>query len=173
MLEFIPVDFSIHNNLLRQLNEEHLFWIVQMEKEEYNIDVEHIIGRSMQEYVEICVKEFHNINPPNGIYFLLFFNKEAVGMGAIKKIDETTGEIKRMYIRPSFRGKGYGKNLLEKLLQKAKDFGFLSVRLDTSVYMKAAQKLYRSAGFQERNMYPETEVPLDMRTHWLYFEMLL
>ena len=47
-----------------------------------------------------------------------------IGMGAIRKVSEEIGEIKRMYIQPSHRGRGHGKQMLNKLLEAGREFGF-------------------------------------------------
>jgi len=91
-------------------------------------------------------------------------------MGALHQIREKSGEIKRMYIRPAYQGKGYGKALMQQLLQKAKEFGYSSVYLDTGPFMTAAHRLYRSFAFTECNEYAETEIPPQLRTQWLFME---
>jgi N-acetylglutamate synthase-like GNAT family acetyltransferase len=96
-----------------------------------------------------------------------------IGMGALHQIREKTGEIKRMYIRPAYQGKGYGRALLQKLLQKAKEFGYYSIYLDSARFMTTAQHLYRSFGFIECKEYPETEIPPQLRSHWLYMKKTL
>ena len=73
-----------------------------------------------------------------------------------------------MYVRPEFRGKGYGKELLQKLLMKGKEFGFSTIYLETGIFMKAAQHIHLSAGFVKRAEYPETEVPSTVRYLWLF-----
>jgi len=78
-----------------------------------------------------------------------------------------------MYIRPAYRGKGYGKALLQQLLQKAKEFGYNSIYLDSAQFMTAAQHLYRSFGFMERDAYPETEVPPQLWPQWVFMEKTL
>jgi carbonic anhydrase len=78
-----------------------------------------------------------------------------------------------MYIRPAYRGKGYGKALLQQLLQKAKEFGYHSIYLDTGPFMTAAQHLYRSFRFIERDEYPEVEVPPQFRSQWVFMEKTL
>ncbi len=173
MLKFVPLNFNVHRDLLRELNKEHLSWISQKESEFYKIDLESEIGIEVERYVEECVEEFSNIHPPDGIFYILYIKAKPIGMGALKKISAGIGEIKRMYLRPKYRGNGYGKSLLNKLLTLAKEFNFTVIRLDTAIYMKAAQKIYRATGFCEREKYPETEVPKTMQSHWLYFERSL
>ncbi|GAH09307.1 unnamed protein product [marine sediment metagenome] len=78
-----------------------------------------------------------------------------------------------MYIRPNYRGNGYGKKILELLLKKGEEFGFSSIRLDTGEFMTAAHRVYRSAGFQECERYLESEVPEFFLPHWLFMEKFL
>ena len=80
-------------------------------------------------------------------------------MGALIPVDEKVGEIKRMYIRPEYRGKGLGKKLLMKLLDSAKTFGYLSLRLESQDFMTVAHQLYRSMGFQDTEPFPDCETP--------------
>ena len=94
-------------------------------------------------------------------------------MGALRKLKIDVGEIKRMYIQPEYRGNGYGKAMLTQLLKKGKEFGFSTIRLDTGKFMDAAHYVYRSAGFQEREIYPETEVPPLLQPFWLYMEKFI
>ena len=91
-------------------------------------------------------------------------------MGAFRKLMIDTGEVKRMYIKPNFRRMGFGTALLNQLLKIGKEFGCTRILLDTGRFMTAAQHVYRLAGFQEREIYPETEVPIPMRPYWIYME---
>jgi len=91
-------------------------------------------------------------------------------MGALRKLNDKTGEIKRLYIRPLYRGKGYGKQMLNKLLEAGTKFGCSSFLLETPGFSRAAQHIYRSAGFKERKEYPESETPTILRPHWLFME---
>ena len=64
-----------------------------------------------------------------------------------------------MYVLPPYRGKGYGRALLNQLLRKAKEFEYHSVYLDSGPFMTAAHHLYHSVRFVDREEYPKTEVP--------------
>jgi GNAT superfamily N-acetyltransferase len=88
----------------------------------------------------------------------------------MKRIREDVGAIKRMYVRPEFRGKGIGRVLVEALLAEAQQIGYPTVRLDSVLFMKAAHSLYRSAGFKEIEPYPESEIPTQFRSHWVFME---
>ena len=98
---------------------------------------------------------------------------QAAGIACLKRIREGMGEIKRMYVRPEFRGKGIGRVLLEALIAEAQQIGYQTLRLDSTRFMKAAHALYRSAGFQEIEPYPESEIPPEFHRHWVFMEKQL
>ena len=174
MIDFIPVkNLELHESSLIKLNEEYLSWIVDEVQQRYNIDAESVIGVSIGEYVKIFLKDLSAYIPPNGIYYILQVKGSIIGMGALRKIKKGVGEIKRMYIQPKYRGNGHGKELLEQLLKKGQEFGFSSIRLDTGKFMAAAQRVYRLAGFQEREGCPESEVPNFFLPHWLFMEKFI
>ena len=91
-------------------------------------------------------------------------------MGALRRLNSDTGEIKRMYICPPHRGRGYGKQMLNKLLEAGREFGCSSFLLETSKFMTAAHHIYKSAGFVEREEYPESETPTMLRQYQLFME---
>jgi N-acetylglutamate synthase-like GNAT family acetyltransferase len=175
MVKFIPADIDIHRSILVEFNVEYLDWIVNEIQKRYDIDITSTVEQTVtvQEYVESKIESLVSYEPQEGIFYLLQEREEIIGMGGIRKIKKDVGEIKRMYIRPEFRGRGFGKALLTQLLAKGKEFGFAAVYLDTGLFLKAAQHLYRSAGFIEREQYPETEVPQPIRHLWLYMEKKL
>lgn len=168
MIEYISVDLRIHKSLLIDLNDEYLSWIGEEIKKHYDLDAISILGQSIRDFAENNVEELTSYKPPEGIFYILQIKDKIIGMGAFRKLKVDTGEIKRMYIRPEFRGRGFGKALLKQLLNKGKEFGCSRILLDTGLFMSAAQHVYSSAGFQEIAKYPETEVPLEMQPYWIY-----
>jgi GNAT superfamily N-acetyltransferase len=169
-VQFIPVDLRIHRAQVIDLNVEHMTWAIKEMSEYYKIDMS---AMSVREYITSTIDKLCSDVPPQGIYYLLKLENAIIGMGALRQIRKGIGEIKRMYIRPAYRGKGYGKALLQQLLQKAKEFGYHSIYLDTGPFMTAAQHLYRSLGFIERDEYPEVEVPPQFRSQWVFMEKTL
>jgi len=71
----------------------------------------------------------------------------AVGCGAIRRLDSTTAEAKRMYVEPDQRGKGVGWAVLAGLEAAAKQLGVRRLVLETGIHQHAALSLYRRAGF--------------------------
>jgi hypothetical protein len=63
--------------------------------------------------------------------------------------------------------------MLQQLLDKAKEFGYYSVYLDSAQFMKTAHQLYYSLGFVDRAEYPEAETPPPLRAHAIYMEKTL
>ena len=173
MVDFIPINLELHKSHLLNLNFEYLSWIVDEMRQRYNIDLELQMGVNIREYTTKFLEELSSYLPPDGIYYMIKKNNSIIGMGALRKIKSGVGEIKRMYIKPKYRGNGYGKELLEQLLKKVKEFGFSSVRLDTGEFMTAAHRVYRLAGFQEREQYIESEVPTFFLPHWLFMEKVI
>ena len=171
MVEFIPFDVKVHKKEYRQLNVELITWIANKLEKNYNIDSVSIVGQTIPEYVDSHLEDLVDLKPPEGIIYLLLVDGNVEGMGAIRKLSDKTGEIKRMYIRPSYRGRGYGKQMLNKLLESGREFGCSRFLLDTARFMIAAQHIYRSAGFKERKEYPESEIPEAFKPYWLFMEL--
>jgi GNAT superfamily N-acetyltransferase len=88
-------------------------------------------------------------NPKDGGIILCKENTQFVACVALRRIDATTCELKRMYVQPGQQGKGIGKTLLEKSLQLAKDCSYFFMRLDTLNDMLPAISLYKAKGFYE------------------------
>lgn len=84
-----------------------------------------------------------------GFFYIAELNNEIIGMGAFRKIDYKTAEIKRMRVSPGYQGRGIGKMILDKLIVKAKEYGYKKLMLETSDKQIAANKLYMKSGFVE------------------------
>ncbi|MGV0774934.1 GNAT family N-acetyltransferase [Mycolicibacterium elephantis] len=84
---------------------------------------------------------------PGGRLLVARRDDEIVGVGAFKPTyDERTAEIKRMFVRPSARGSGIARALLDRLLNAARSEGYTMVRLETMSFMTEAHALYQSVG---------------------------
>ena len=70
-----------------------------------------------------------------------------IGTVALKKFDHDTAELKSLYLRKEYRGRGYGKRLLDTVIRKAREEGFRYLVLDSMSKYKAALGLYESIGF--------------------------
>jgi len=82
-----------------------------------------------------------------GVFLLARVDGRAVGCGALRRIDATTGEIKRMYVAPAARGTGLGRRLLDELERHTCGLGLRRLVLETGTRQPQAIGLYRRAGF--------------------------
>lgn len=83
-----------------------------------------------------------------GEFFMATLDDQVVGIGALKRIDDTTAEIKRMRVDIKHQRQGIGSMILEKLIEKAHELGYKKIILDTSENQKAAIMLYEKRGFK-------------------------
>jgi GNAT superfamily N-acetyltransferase len=97
---------------------------------------------------------------------------EVVGVGALKPVDSTVAEIKRMYVRPQARGQGVGRAVLERLLADARAIGYQVARLETATFMREAHALYRSLGFTDRPVFDNSEASLSGLEPFMLFMQL-
>jgi putative acetyltransferase len=92
--------------------------------------------------------------PPNGRLLLAFEEKQLAGCVALRTIGEGACEMKRLFVRMEFRGKGLGRMLTESIIGEARLIGYERVRLDTFPdKMDRAVAMYRSLGFREIEPY--------------------
>jgi putative acetyltransferase len=88
--------------------------------------------------------------PPDGRLLLLERAGKLAGCVALHKLDGATCEMKRLYLRPEFRGQGLGLSLAKAIIDEARNIGYRRMRLDTvEPAMKDAVAMYRKMGFKE------------------------
>ena len=92
--------------------------------------------------------------PPDGRLLLAEYEGELAGCVALHRLGPEICEMKRLYLRPQFRGKGVGRALAEKVIAEARGMGYRKMRLDTvEPIMKDAVAMYRRLGFREIEPY--------------------
>ena len=102
----------------------------------------------------------------NGTFLVLLDENRVVGSGAIRKLDDETCELKRMWFLKEYRGKGYGLQMVQMLFDFAKQAGYEKVRLDLAnkECQSRALKFYRKLGFYPIERYNDSpcEVLMEM-----------
>jgi putative acetyltransferase len=83
----------------------------------------------------------------HGAFLVAYVEDLAVGCGAIRRLDEVTAEIKRMYVEPSVRSRGIGRALVEALEREARHVGATRIVLETGTRLTPAIKLYQAMGY--------------------------
>jgi ribosomal protein S18 acetylase RimI-like enzyme len=91
--------------------------------------------------------------PPGGRLLLALHDRTAVGCVALQRVSDSRAEMKRLYVPPSARGLGVGRQLVAQILAEARTIGYSEVVLDTLPNMFEAQRLYRQFGFDEIEPY--------------------
>ena len=112
--------------------------------------------------VDLCFQNFEkelaglpgDYAPPEGRLWLAWINQDIAGCIALRSLGKGICEMKRLFVRPEFRGQGLGRLLAEKLIQEARNIGYQKMRLDTLPgRMDQAIAMYRDLGFQEIERY--------------------
>lgn len=87
--------------------------------------------------------------PPEGRLYLARCGGAPAGCIALRKLGGTSCEMKRLYVRPSFRGHRIGSLLIQRLIDDAREIGYRQMLLDTLPFLQSAIRLYRQFGFYD------------------------
>ena len=94
-----------------------------------------------------------HLAPPHGVFLVAWVDGVAVGCGGIRRYDEHTGEIKRMYVKPEVRRRGISRVVLEELEARARAIGYTELVLETGTRQPEAIALYESADYESIEPY--------------------
>lgn len=95
---------------------------------------------------------------PDGRLYLALWEGEAAGCIALRKLDEQRCEMKRLYVRPAFRGHRIGDALVDRVIRDAKAIGYRYMLLDTLPFLESAIHMYQKRGFYEIPCYNDSPV---------------
>jgi len=109
--------------------------------------------------IDLSFQDFDSeLADPLGFYEVVLL-ADSDGCVALRRLDELTCEMKRLYVRPSARAGGVGRRLAEAIVAEARQRGYRRMLLDTLPSMGAARSLYTSLGFKETEPYRYNPVP--------------
>ena len=125
------------------------------------VRVEPIFTRSLdqQNYAEEIARLEEKYLPPRGSIYLVYVEEKLAGCVGMKPSDAESAELKRLYVRPAFRGRNLGELLTRRIMDDARAAGYRKLRLDTLPGLKTALALYRRLGFREIAPYYDCLIP--------------
>ncbi|WP_394792727.1 GNAT family N-acetyltransferase [Armatimonas sp.] len=171
--EFIVANVASHREELIELNVEYLSWVCTEIEALFGVLANEIVGMPIRDYVLTVIDKVCGDPPPRGIFYLIKADNQLAGLGGLRYLRPEVAEVKRLYVRPEFRGRKLGELTLNRLLDDARAFGYKHVCLDTGVFMKSAHRLYEANGFSDCAAYEGVEVPSEFHSHWRFMERTL
>src|ERR1043165_316924 len=139
---------------------------VRYAKTQEEIETARILFREYAAWlqVDLCFQNFAEelaslpglYAPPRGRLLIAYSDKEPAGCVALRPLKDSMCEMKRLFVRPAFRGRNLGRRLAEQVVADARSIGYASMVLDTLPSMGPALRLYEGLGFVRRVAYYET-----------------
>ena len=140
---------------------------------EASTSADYALGRAMfEEYarsidIDVCFRDFAAeldrltvmYAPPAGALLLARTGADTAGCVGLRKLQDDICEMKRLYVRPAFRGRQLGRRMAEDIARRARSLGYRTLVLDTLGTMEAAQGLYVSMGFTPARSCYATPLP--------------
>lgn len=99
---------------------------------------------------------FSHFGPPDGCLLLARYGEEVAGCVALEKFNDSVCQMKRLYVKPGFRGLKIGRELAEGVIEQARRIGYERMRIHTISVLKEANRLYESLGFAEIDPYEDS-----------------
>ncbi len=150
LVEFIPA--YDHAAELLPLYEEYAAMLlktdpifqVSLDQQNYDVELSHLEEK---------------YGAPRGRIYLIRIDGQVAGTVGMRCRTDTHAELKRLFLRPAFRGHNIGEQAVRRIMSDAKEAGYTHLMLDTLPGLKTAIKLYRRMGFTDRDAYYDCPVP--------------
>jgi ribosomal protein S18 acetylase RimI-like enzyme len=113
----------------------------------------------IQRYDEELADPGEKYGMPDGRLYLAYTNGRLAGCIGLRKIDDKRCELKRLYVKPEFRRRHIGREMLSMLIEQAKQIGYEKLLLDTLPFLESALKMYEQFGFKRTERHNNS--PLD------------
>ena len=140
-IEDIRSLFSEYTDMLVSINPEfHLY-----------LDIQHYDDEKENPSLKYAL-------PDGRLYLDVSDDGIARGCIALRKLSDGKGEVKRLYVRPEYRGNGIATALVERIIEDARNIGYKELYLDTLPELESAVRLYKSFGFEETGQYNDSPV---------------
>ena len=145
MLTIYPAETNEDLEIVKGLLEEYLASMLELD------------GPIHIKEVEAHKHQMNNLGeyfrPPEGCLLVAKYKKESAGCVALRMLSDDTCEMKRLYVRPKFRGLKIGRNLFNTVIARAREIGYRHMRIHTISALEQANRLYKSLGFNEIDPY--------------------
>lgn len=172
-IAFVPADLTRHRALLLDINIEYVSWVHAEMERAFGIPADAVMGMPVADYVASVLDEVCVDAPPQGVFYLVRVDGEVAGMGGLRALGADMAEVKRLYVRPAFRGRRIGQSLLRQLLADASRLGHRRVCLDSAPFMHSAHRLYEAHGFVDAPPHDGAEVPAAFHDRWRFMQCRL
>ncbi len=139
------VDWASELVVVRPLFEDYRRWLFEHRETGASAETRVRLGLAL---IDRLISELPGAyHPPRGDVILAVADGTVVACGAIRELEPSVGEIKRIYVRADHRGPGFGPRLTQAVLDRGRELGFERVRVDTLPTMSAAIRFYQEMGF--------------------------
>ena len=172
-ITFIPADPTLHRAALLELSIEYMQWVVTEFCNITGATPQEILGMPVPDYVASVIHKVCGDPAPRGIFYLVELDGGLAAMGGLRRVRDGVAEVKRIYVRPAYRGKRLGESILERVVADARTFGYKTLVLDSAPFMQSAQRIYEQHGFVDREPYVEVEAPKELHPLLRFMEKSL
>ena len=162
MVEIVVAQSAAQLQRVRELSRGYVAWLVELDKSlgVYDPDVFRAYGYETGE-----AQVPGEYGAPDGCLLLAVVDLRPAGCVALRRFNESTCEMRMLFVHPEFQGLGIGRELVVGLLGEGRKMGYSTMCLETSRHMVSAHRLYASLGFQEVGQYNDRHDSLkDIKT---------